>query len=80
MPIFLPVADMIGMSRQLAVLCFNFGDGFCNAILPHAAVTLAMVSMGDIPFARWFRFVWKLFAMWLLVGCLLLMIGTVIGY
>lgn len=80
MPIFLPVADMIGMSRQLAVLCFNFGDGFCNAILPHAAVTLAMVSMGDIPFARWFRFVWKLFAIWVLVGCVMLMIGTVIGY
>lgn len=80
MPIFLPAADMIGMSRQLAVLCFNFGDGFCNAILPHAAVTLAMVSMGDIPFAKWFKFVWKLFAAWVVVGCIMLMIATVIGY
>lgn len=80
MPIFLPAADMIGMSRQLAVLCFNFGDGFCNCILPHAAVTLAMVSMGNIPFSNWFRFVWKLFAIWVVVGCIMLMIATQIGY
>lgn len=40
MPIFIPVADLVGMSRQTAVLAFNFGDGFCNFILPHAAATM----------------------------------------
>lgn len=30
MPVFIPVADLVGMSRQTAVLAFNFGDGFCN--------------------------------------------------
>ena len=80
MPIMVPVADLVGMSRQTAVLAFNFGDGFCNFILPHAAATMGFVGMGNIPFTRWFKFAIKLFGMWVAVGCILLMIATVIGY
>lgn len=80
MPIFLPVADLVGMSRQLAILAFNFGDGFCNVILPHAAACVGFVAMGNIPFSRWFKFAIKLFAIWLVCGWVMMMIGTVIGY
>lgn len=80
MPIMIPVADLVGMSRQTAVLAFNFGDGFCNFILPHAAATMGFVGAGNIPFTRWFRFAIKLFGIWCIVGSVLLMIATVIGY
>ena len=80
MPIMVPVADLVGMSRQTAVLAFNFGDGFCNFILPHAAATMGFVGMGNIPFSRWFQFAIRLFGLWFIVGCALLMIATVIGY
>ena len=80
MPIMVPVADLVGMSRQTAVLAFNFGDGFCNFILPHAAATMGFVGAGNIPFSRWFRFAIKLFGIWVIVGTLLLMLATVIGY
>lgn len=80
MPIFVPVADLIGMSRQTAVLAFNFGDGFCNFILPHAAATMGFVGAVGIPFGRWFQYAIKLFAIWFVVGCALLMIATMIGY
>ncbi len=52
MPIFIPVADLVHMSRQTAVLAFNFGDGFCNFILPHAAATMGFVGAAGIPFSR----------------------------
>ncbi len=80
MPIMVPVADLCGISRQTAVLAFNFGDGFCNFILPHAAATMGFVGAGNIPFSRWLRFVIRLFAIWVVIGCLLLMLATVIGY
>lgn len=80
MPIMVPVADLVGMSRQTAVLAFNFGDGFCNFILPHAAATMGFVGAGNIPFSRWFRFIIKLFGIWVIIGCLLLMLATMIGY
>ena len=80
MPIMVPVADLLGMSRQTAVLAFNFGDGFCNNILPHATATMGFVGAAGIPFGRWFSYAIKLFLLWVVVGCILLMLATVIGY
>lgn len=80
MPIFVPVADLVGISRQTAVLAFNFGDGFCNNILPHAAATMGFVGAAGIPFGKWFSYMIKLFLLWIVVGCVMLMIATVIGY
>ena len=80
MPIFTPVADLVGMTRQTAVLAFNFGDGFCNFILPHAAATMGFVGMANIPFTKWFRYAIVLFGLWCIVGSALLMIASQIGY
>ena len=80
MPIMVPVADLVGMNRQIAVLAFNFGDGFCNNILPHAAATMGFVGAAGIPFGRWFQYIVKLFALWVAVGIIMLMIATAIGY
>lgn len=80
MPIFVPVADLVGMSRQTAVLAFNFGDGFCNFILPHAAATMGFVGCANIPYTKWFKYSIKLFGLWCIVGSVLLMLAGVIGY
>lgn len=80
MPIFVPVADLVGISRQTAVLAFNFGDGFCNFILPHAAATMGFVGCANIPFTKWLQYVIKLFLIWVVIGCLLLMGATMIHY
>ena len=68
------------MTRQTAVLAFNFGDGFCNFILPHAAATMGFVGMASIPFTKWFRYAIVLFGLWCVVGSALLMIASQIGY
>jgi uncharacterized ion transporter superfamily protein YfcC len=80
MPIFVPVADLTHMSRQVAVLAFNFGDGLCNFILPHAAATMGFVGYANIPFTRWLKFIWKLFLIWFIVGSALLIIATMINF
>ena len=80
MPIFIPVADLVGMTRQTAVLAYNFGDGFANFIMPHAASTMGFVACSNIPFTKWFQYVFKLFLIWVEVGIALLMIATAIGY
>ncbi|MCR5229877.1 MAG: TIGR00366 family protein [Solobacterium sp.] len=80
MPIFIPVADLVGMSRQTAVLAFNFGDGFCNFILPHAAATMGFVGCANIPFTKWFRYAIRLFAVWCVIGSVLLIAAAQMGY
>lgn len=80
MPIFVPVADLVGMSRQTAVLAFNFGDGFCNFILPHAAATMGFVGCANIPFTKWFKYAIKLFGLWCIIGSVLLIAATMMNY
>lgn len=77
-PIVAPLADMIGLTRQAAVLAFNFGDGFCNYILPTSSALMGILSMGNVPYDRWMKFMWKLFLIWVLVGSILMVGAQVI--
>lgn len=72
MPIMAPFADMIEVSRQATVLAFQFGDGFTNMITPCSGVLMAVLSVARIPYATWFRFVWKFVLMLVVIGFLLL--------
>lgn len=44
MPIFLPVADLIGMSKETAILALNYGDGLSNYIYPHSSSLMAFLA------------------------------------
>lgn len=78
MPIMTPLADLVGMTRQTAVLAFNFGDGFCNYILPTSTALMGIISAANIPYDRWMRFMWRLFLIWFVVGAILLMVAQTI--
>lgn len=73
MPIMAPFSDLIGLSRQATVLAFQFGDGFTNMITPCSGVLLAALSVARIPYAKWFKWVWKFILALLLLGFLLLL-------
>ena len=72
MPIMAPLADLVGVSRQTAVLAFQFGDGFSNLIIPTSAVCMGVLSLAEIPWATWARWMLPLQIVFFLVGCCLL--------
>lgn len=76
MPIMAPFSDMIGLSRQAAVLAFQFGDGFTNMITPCSGVLMAVLSVARIPYEKWVRYIWK-FILFLVVLGFILLIPTV---
>lgn len=78
MPLFLPVADLIGMTRQTAILAYNFGDGFCNYILPTSTALMGLLGAANVPYDRWMRFFWKLFCLWVGVGVVLVWLADVV--
>lgn len=78
MPLFLPVADLVGMTRQTAILAFNFGDGFCNYILPTSTALMGLIGAANVPYDRWMKFMWKLFLIWVATGCILVSIAHAI--
>ena len=56
MPLMAPVGDLIGVNRQIAVLAYQFGDGFSNMIIPTNAVLMGIIGMAGVPYNAWFRF------------------------
>lgn len=80
MPIFAPMADTVELTRQTAILAFNFGDGFCNYILPTSTALMGTLGATDIPYDRWMKFMWKLFLIWVVVGSVLMVGAQLISY
>ena len=72
MPIMAPLGDLLGVSRQVVVLAYQFGDGFGNLIIPTSPVTMSVLMLAKIPWTRWAAWIIKLEMIFLLLGLLLL--------
>ena len=80
MPIMTPLADIVGISRQTAVLAFQFGDGFTNAIIPTHGTLCASLGVAGIPFNKWFKFALPVVAVELLICSAFVIFAAVTGY
>jgi len=80
MPLLAPLADLVGITRQTAVLAFNFGDGFSNVIYPTNALLLIALSFSVISYTKWIRWTWKLHLAILAVTSIFLIIAVKIGF
>jgi uncharacterized ion transporter superfamily protein YfcC len=80
MPIMTPLSDLVGVSRQVAVLAFQFGDGFSNIVIPTQYVLLGVLAMAGIPYDRWLRFILPFMLKIAIVGSIALAVAVLIGY
>lgn len=80
MPVMAPLADLAGVSRQTAVLAFQFGDGFSNIIIPTSAVTMGVLSVAKISWIKWAKWVLPLIVILLILGFILLIPPNLIGW
>jgi uncharacterized ion transporter superfamily protein YfcC len=72
MPIMAPLADLVGVTRQTAVLAFQLGDGFTNMIIPTNPVLIGAITMGGVGWDRWARWILPLQVVLFLLGALML--------
>lgn len=72
MPIMAPLSDLVGVTRQTAVLAFQFGDGFTNMIVPTAPVLMGVLGLSKIPWDVWARWMLPYQLLFFIVGLLLL--------
>lgn len=80
MPIMAPLADLVGLKRDMAVLAFQFGDGFSNMIVPTGTMLMGSLEASKVSYERWFRFAWGLQALLILFGCGALVLAYAIGF
>lgn len=72
MPIMAPLGDLVGVSRQTAVLAFQFGDGFTNLIIPTSAVTMGVLTLAEISWEKWAKWMLPLQLILIAAGLILL--------
>jgi uncharacterized ion transporter superfamily protein YfcC len=72
MPLFAPLADLTGITRQTAVLAYQFGDGFTNMIIPTSGVTIGTLALAKVPFEKWFKWLLPLEIIFIILSLLLL--------
>ncbi len=80
MPILMPMAEITGLSKQLTILAFQFGDGLSNLAFPTMGTLIACLACGKITFDKWFKFVWRYLILISLVACALIIVAALIGY
>lgn len=74
MPIMAPLADLVDVSRQTAVLAFQFGDGISNAFTPTAGWLIAGLAIARVPWLKWAKFILPLIIMEYILGAILVTI------
>ena len=80
MPIMVPLADMLHITRQTAVLAFQFGDGISNTFWFTNGTLLIYLSLGKVPLKSWYKFILPLQGIFFLVEFAFLFFAVQIGY
>ena len=80
MPLMAPLADLSGVTRQTAVLAFQFGDGFTNMITPASAALMGCLAAAKLDWVTWLRFVWKPMAALMVLSSAAVLLAHAIGY
>ncbi len=80
MPLMAPLADLSGITRQVAVLAYQFGDGFTNMIIPTSGVTVATLELAGVPFSRWFRWLLPLEVVFVVFSLLFLAVAVALRW
>ena len=80
MPLIVPLAEAFGISAQLCVMAFAFGDGFSNVFYPTNPVLLISIGLANVSYGTWAKWSGKFQLLNLFVTCGLLLLGMMIGY
>lgn len=80
MPIMAPLSDMLGITRQTAVLAFQLGDGFTHIFYPTSGYFMAALAIGGVSYTKWIRFFFPLFIIWAIISIITLIIAQLSGW
>ena len=79
-PLIVPMAQVFGLSPQLCVVAFAFGDGFSNVFYPTNPALLIALGLADTSYGEWFRWSGRFQVMNLVLTSLILIFGLAVGY
>ncbi len=79
-PIIVPLAGAFGISAQLCIVAFAFGDGFSNILYPTNPALMVALGLADCGYGKWIRYSLPFQLLNLVLTCGLLLLGLAVGY
>ncbi|MCP3028471.1 YfcC family protein [Halobacillus sp. A5] len=79
-PIMAPLAEIIGVTKQTAILAFQFGDGLGNILFPTSGYFMATLALAGVKWQTWVKFYLPLFGIWVGVAILFLILAQAIQW
>ena len=79
-PLIIPMAQIFGISSQLCIVAFAFGDGFSNVFYPTNPALLISLGLADTSYSDWFKWSWRFQGLNLILTGLILLFGLAVGY
>lgn len=80
MPIMAPLSDLVGVTRQVAVLAFQLGDGLTNVIVPTSACLMGVLGVARVDWGRWAKWQIKMQLFLFALGSIFVLVAHFIGY
>ncbi len=80
MPLLSPLADIVGVTRQVAVLAYQLGDGLTNFIYPTSAVLVAVLGIARLDWVKWIKFQIKFQVILFILASMFIFIAVFIGF
>lgn len=79
LPILVPLADLLGLSRQVTVLAYQYGGGLCELFTPTNGALMAILAAAQVRYEEWLRFALPLLLALLALGAGAIGLGVAIG-
>jgi uncharacterized ion transporter superfamily protein YfcC len=79
LPVILPLADLLGLSRQMAVVAYQYSALVSSLITPTAGALLAMLAVAGVSYGKWLRFMAIPFSLLLALALTAIVVGVKLG-
>lgn len=80
MPIMAPLADLAGITRQVAVLAYQLGDGLTNLIVPTSGCLLGVLGVARLEWGKWAKFQIKMQGVLFVLSTIFVVVAVMIGF
>jgi uncharacterized ion transporter superfamily protein YfcC len=80
MPLMAPLGDLVGITRQVTVLCFQLGDSLTNLIIPTSATLMGVLGAARLDWTVWARWILPVLGLYTLLALSFIGLAVVTGY
>ncbi|MCG8468061.1 MAG: YfcC family protein [Gemmatimonadetes bacterium] len=80
LPVLIPLSDLLGLSRQVTILAYQYGAGLCDLVTPTNGALMAILAASGVEFDEWFRYAFPRYLALMALGALSLVSAIAIGY